>query len=107
MIVVKDMTGDTPDGVNFYLELDRHSELSTQNVLMYGINTTLNFDLQNEYKDFESRKLLNLWQPCEFTQTADNVGQNAFQQFQYFTKIYWRTKDGGRLCSWRKGVYFT
>ena len=88
MIVVKDMNGDTPDGVNFYLELDRYSESSAQNVLMYGINTTLNFDLQNEYKDFESRKLLNLWQPCEFTQKADPVGQNAFEQFQYFTKVY-------------------
>ena len=56
MIVVKDMNGDTPDGVNFYLELDRYSESSSQDVLMYGINATLNFDLQNEYKDFESRK---------------------------------------------------
>ena len=88
MIVVKDMNGDTPDGVNFYLELDRYSESSSQDVLMYGINATLNFDLQNEYKDFESRKLLNLWQPCEFTQKADPVGQNAFEQFQYFTKVY-------------------
>lgn len=88
MIVVKDMNGDTPDGVNFYLELERHSEQSTKDVLMYGINTTLNFDLQNEYKDFESKKLLNLWQPCEFTQTTDPAGQNAFQQFQYFTKVY-------------------
>ena len=88
MIVVKDMNGDTTDGVNFYLQLDRYSESSSKDVLMYGINTTLNFDLQNEYKDFESRKLLNLWQPCEFTQITDPVGQNAFEQFQYFTKVY-------------------
>ena len=88
MIVVKDMNGDTTDGVNFYLELDRYSESSAQDVLMYGINTTLNFDLQNEYKDFESRKLLNLWQPCEFTQKTDPAGQTAFEQFQYFTKVY-------------------
>jgi hypothetical protein len=88
MIVVKDMRGDTPDGVNFYLELERHSEKSNDDVLMYGINTTLNFDLQNEYKEFKSRKLLNLWQPCEFSQINDPAGQNAFQQFQYFTKIY-------------------
>ena len=88
MIVVKDMAGDTPDGVNFYLEIERHSEQSDKDVLMYGINTTLNFDLQNKYKDFESKKLLNLWQPCEFSQISDPAGQNAFQQFQYFTKVY-------------------
>lgn len=88
MLVVKDMNGDTPDGVNMYLELERYSENSSKDVLMYGINTTLNFELQNQYKEFESRKLLNLWQPCEFTQINDPAGQNGFEQFQYFTKVY-------------------
>ena len=59
MIVVKDMNGDTPDGVNFYLELDRYSESSSQDVLMYGINATLNFDLQNDSKDGTQKRKYN------------------------------------------------
>jgi len=88
MLVIKDMGGDTPDGVNDYLKIERHSEQSDTDVLMYGINTTINSNIQNEYKHFESRKLLNLWQPCEFVFEKDPAGQNAFEQTLYFTKIY-------------------
>lgn len=88
MLVVKDMGGDTRDGVNDYLKIERHAEQTDKDVLMYGINCTLNFDLQKQYQNFESRKLLNLWQPCEFVFTADPAGQNAFEQTLYFTKIY-------------------
>jgi len=88
MLVIKDMGGDTPDGVNDYLKIERHSEQSDTDVLMYGINTTINSSIQNEYKHFESRKLLNLWQPCEFVFEKDPAGQNAFEQTLYFTKIY-------------------
>ena len=88
MLVVKDMGGDTPDGVNDYLKIERHSEQSDMDVLMYGINSTMNFDLQKQYQNFESRKLLNLWQPCEFVFPADPAGQNAFEQILYFTKVY-------------------
>ena len=88
MLIVKDMGGDTPDGVNDYLKIERHSEESNTDVLMYGINCTTNFDLQKQYQNFESRKLLNLWQPCEFVFPSDPVGQNAFEQILYFTKVY-------------------
>ena len=88
MLVVKDMAGDTPDGVNSYLEIEKYAEYSDSDILMYGINTTLNTSLQKEYENFKSRKLLNLWQPCEFSQLYDTAGHNAFEQFLYFTKIY-------------------
>jgi len=88
MLIVKDMAGETPDGVNFYLNIDRHEVPSTNDVLMQGINCTWNFDIQNKYKDFESRKLLNLWQPCEFVFPKNEIGENAFEQTKYFTKVY-------------------
>lgn len=88
MLVVKDMTGDTPNGVNSYLKIENYAEHSDSDILMYGINTTLNETLQMQYQNFKSRKLLNLWQPCEFSQTYDTAGRNAFEQFLYFTKIY-------------------
>ena len=88
MLIVKDMGGDTPDGVNDYLNIEKHSEPSVTDVLMYGINTTMNSNIQNQFKNFESRKLLNLWQPCEFVFEKDPIGQNAFEQIAFFTKIY-------------------
>ena len=88
MLIVKDMAGETPDGVNFYLNIDKHEVPSTNDVLMQGINCTWNFDIQNKYKDFESRKLLNLWQPCEFVFPQNEIGEDALQQTKYFTKVY-------------------
>lgn len=88
MLVVSDLNGDTKDGVNDYLKIERHSEQSDTDVLMYGINSTINFDLQKKYQNYDSRKLLNLWQPCEFVFESDPAGQNAFEQTLYFTKIY-------------------
>lgn len=88
MLIVKDMAGETPDGVNFYLNIDRHQIDSDSDVLMQGINCTWNAEIQNKYRHFQSRKLLNLWQPCEFVFPQNEIGENAFQQTSYFTKIY-------------------
>lgn len=88
MLVVKDLGGEEMDGVNFYLDIDRYSEHSEEDVLMYGINCTINSNIQNTYKDYKSRKLLNLWQPCEFVLPPDAKNQDPYQQVEYFSKIY-------------------
>jgi hypothetical protein len=88
MLVVKDLKGDTPDGVNFYLNIDSYQQPSDTDVLFQGITCTFDAEMHEKYKNFPSRKLLNLWQPCEFVFPANEVGQNAFEQTLYFTKIY-------------------
>lgn len=87
MIVEKNINGDTADGISAHLNIEQYSKSSSDMVLFYGINTTFDRNLQEKYKNFKNKILLNLWSPCEFT-VPNNPAGNAFDQVSYFDKVY-------------------
>lgn len=87
MIVDFDFGGQCHDGTNTYLGLQDFSESSDQ-VLFYGLNSTVNIGFRQKYKDYKRKILLDLWSPCSFVGPKDGLGQNHFGQLRWFDQVY-------------------
>lgn len=88
MKVVHDFSGECKDGVNTYLDLEEFADDSQSIVLFYGIDCTLNKELQEQYKHYNRRILLDLWSPCDLYSPNDTLGQDHFDAQDYFTDVY-------------------
>lgn len=87
MKVVSNFHHDLKDGVPYNLNLEQFSDNDSDEVLFYGLATTVDRELQRIHQDKKRKVLLNLWVPCEFM--ADNLeGKNAFEQVEWFDEIY-------------------
>lgn len=87
MIAIKNLGGDTGDGISVQLGLERFNDGDDGEVLFYGINSTFDKNIQDPYKDYKRKTLLNLWSPCEFT-VPDNPAGNGYAQVDFFDEIY-------------------
>lgn len=87
MKIVHDFSGECVDGINTYLNLEEFADDSNDKVLFYGIDSTINESLKEQYKDYNRRILLDLWSPCQLY-VHDALGQNYFEQCSYFTDVY-------------------
>jgi len=88
MQVISDLHGDYPDGPLAYLGLENFASGGDTSVLMYGINCTVNLPLQDHYRDYEWKALLDTWSPCSIYSSYDALGHDFHEQIKYFDKIY-------------------
>lgn len=88
MKIVHDFGGECYDGVNTYLKLEEYQDNSKKEVLMYGINCTINKPFQQFHKNFKRKTLLNLWDPCALYTRDDVLGQDYHKQIEYFDDVY-------------------
>lgn len=87
MIVVNNSKGDLPQGITTNLNLEKYSEYSDYDVLFYGLNSTIDLSIQQQFQNYGRKVLLNLWSPCEWM--SENLdGKDAFGQIEYFDEIY-------------------
>lgn len=87
MKIVHDFSEECFDGVNTYLDLEEFGDNSEEIVLFYGIACTNNKELQEQYKHYKKRIILDLWSPCQLY-SNDRIGQNYFEQCSYFTDVF-------------------
>jgi len=88
MKIIHDFGGECRDGVNTYLDLEEFGDDSQEVVLFYGINSTLNRELQEQYKHYKRRILLDLWSPCDLYAQNDILEQDHFKAQEYFTDVF-------------------
>ena len=87
MIAIKNLGGDTGDGISVQLGLERFNDKDEDEVLFYGINSTFDKKLQEKFRNYKRKILLNLWSSCEFT-VPNNPAGDGFEQVKYFNEIY-------------------
>jgi len=93
MRVVTDSSGDYADGPTVKINLTRFSTGSSKEVLFYGYQSLFNGKLRDEYKDYERKVLLNLWQPTEYCAPSQFIEQATPYVpdgglYEYFDEIY-------------------
>lgn len=87
MIVESDMRHDLGCGIIPNLKIEQHSTPSQEEVLFYGYASTVNRQLQEKYKHYQRKVLLNLWEPTQLI-APPLEGRDVFQQVSYFDEIY-------------------
>jgi len=88
MLIVSDFGGDYSKGVPANLKLEQYSELNSDRVLFYGYDSVQNKSFKKKFSGKKQKILLNLWTPCEYMNKGDNLNRNAFEQVEFFDKIY-------------------
>jgi len=88
MEVVHDFSGDEPDALLTTLDLDRFSQPSETDVLMYGIRSCTNTQLHERYKDFQRRCLYDVFSPCAMYCRIKPGRLNFIQLVDFFNEVY-------------------
>lgn len=86
--VITDFSGDTPDAMAVTMDLERFSDEDSEQVIFYGINSVLNHSLQEVYKDYKRKILVDLWSPCQFNALLQPGNVNAHQMVEYFDEVH-------------------
>jgi hypothetical protein len=86
--IISDFAGDTPDAMATTMDLERFSSDDKKEIIFYGIHCTLNRDLQELYKDYERKVLIDLWSPCQFNGLQQPGNIDAHKMVDYFDEVY-------------------
>lgn len=83
MRIVANNSGEYPDVINSYYDLERYDTNSTTQVLFQGYETSINAALKEKFIPYSRRVYLNLEAPCAFTSRQDAITSQNF-----FTEVY-------------------
>ena len=82
MIVVNNTSGEYPDVINSYYDIEKFSEESNS-VLFLGYATSRCGETRSKYLNYKNRIYLNLESPCSFCSTS-----SFEEESRYFTHTY-------------------
>jgi len=88
MIIRGDLSAEVPDTNAFHWSLEEHSEMSTEDVLLYGYNASNNKEFAELYSAYKRKAYFNNWAPCEFAQKREKDGHDALTKEIFFDEVY-------------------
>ena len=88
MLILEDISAEVPDTNSYHWNLKELSQDSSDEVLMYGYNSSFNPDFHKNCKDFKRKVFFNNWAPCEFAQHKDHNNKNAVEYDSLFDEVY-------------------
>lgn len=83
MKIVCDPSGEYPDVINSFYDLQRFDDDSKEEVLFQGYATSVSDILKKEYEAYKRKIYLNLEAPCAFFTTS-----NAISSQDFFSDVY-------------------
>lgn len=88
MKIIHDFDDEYQDGINTNLKLTSFSDDDPNIVLFSGLGCTYKKELHEQFKNYSRRIFLNLADPCGLYAPHDKLGQNHFQQHEFFTDVF-------------------
>ena len=89
MLIMKNVTAEVPDANTHHFKLEEMSESNSNDIaLAYGYNSTSDFSIRQNFKNYKRKVYFNNYSPTEYAQARDHFGKTPITYEDFFDEVY-------------------